>query len=187
VARTATARRQRRAPVVAGIVGATDCGPPNVLSVEQFRALGEPSKATQYVIGFLLERPSERVLLVRKNKPTWQRGLLNGIGGKIEPNETPMAAMHREWAEEVGDGKMLPWRYFAQMTSSRSLIDCYAAECNHLPRDSGFNDVGEEFATVHLSEIGLRRDCIRNLKWLLPLAFDDPHHQFIVAEFDNDD
>lgn len=136
---------------------------------------------THYVVGFLLERPSERVLLVRKNKPSWQRGLLNGIGGKIEVDEDAHQAMEREWDEEI-DGSRYEWRKFAFMTSPHTVVHCFAAETNHLPRDAGINDVGEELVTVHLSEIGKHRDCIRNLHWLLPLAFDDPYHQFVIAE-----
>jgi 8-oxo-dGTP pyrophosphatase MutT (NUDIX family) len=29
------------------------------------------------------------VLLIEKQKPAWQRGKLNGVGGKIEPGENP--------------------------------------------------------------------------------------------------
>lgn len=150
---------------------------------------GTATRATpqRYVVGFMLERPSERVLLVRKKKPTWQAGLLNGVGGAVEMGETPLSAMCREWSEETGSPSPIHWRHFARMTSPRTIVDCFAAECNHLTRESGFNDAGEPLATVHLSKIGRRRDCIRNLKWLLPLAFDDPNHQFIIAEFSNDD
>jgi len=36
------------------------------------------------VCGFLIHKPLMLVALVRKQKPAWQAGLLNGIGGKIE-------------------------------------------------------------------------------------------------------
>lgn len=46
--------------------------------------------------------PSPNVLLVLKNKPTWQNGRLNLIGGKIEPGESPEDAAKRELKEESG-------------------------------------------------------------------------------------
>lgn len=43
----------------------------------------------------------ESVLLVRKAKPEWQKGLLNGIGGKVEPGESVLEATVREFKEET--------------------------------------------------------------------------------------
>ena len=39
---------------------------------------------SEYVVGFMLETLSDRVIVIRKQKPLWQSGLLNGVGGKIE-------------------------------------------------------------------------------------------------------
>jgi 8-oxo-dGTP diphosphatase len=178
--------RHKAAPTL-GLVGAAPEGPatPVLSFVATAGMFGEPNPApAQYVVGFLLERSSERVLLVRKNRPSWQYGLLNGVGGHVELGETPERAMEREWTEEIGPGAVKEWRSFATMRSHRSIIHCFAGECNRLPHDSGYNDVGETLVAVRLSGIGLRRDCIRNLKWLLPLAFDDPNHQFVTAEMD---
>lgn len=44
------------------------------------------------------------LLIKRNNNPG--KGLLSGIGGHIEDNETPEECMRREWQEEVG--KPLP-------------------------------------------------------------------------------
>jgi 8-oxo-dGTP pyrophosphatase MutT (NUDIX family) len=44
----------------------------------------------------------EPVLLVRKNKPDWQKGFLNLLGGAVEPNELPEVAAVRELYEESG-------------------------------------------------------------------------------------
>jgi 8-oxo-dGTP diphosphatase len=55
-----------------------------------------------YVCGFLFHPQHREVALVRKNKPEWQKGKLNGVGGKIEIGESPSAAMEREFLEEAG-------------------------------------------------------------------------------------
>jgi len=55
----------------------------------------------RYVVGFLFSEDQSRVLLVWKNRPAWQNGKLNGVGGKIEAGETPLQAMEREFKEET--------------------------------------------------------------------------------------
>lgn len=55
----------------------------------------------RFVLGFLFSEDGSRVLLVWKNRPAWQNGKLNGVGGKIEPGETPLQAMKREFLEET--------------------------------------------------------------------------------------
>lgn len=56
----------------------------------------------QYVLGFMFNEAESKVILIFKNRPAWQAGKLNGIGGKIEEGETPIQAMNREFAEETG-------------------------------------------------------------------------------------
>lgn len=56
----------------------------------------------EYVAGFLFNRDRSMVALVRKNRPEWQNGRLNGIGGKIEPGEGQVEAQRREFLEETG-------------------------------------------------------------------------------------
>src|SRR5687768_8509331 len=55
----------------------------------------------EYVCGFLFSEDRSRVLLIRKRRPAWQAGMLNGLGGKIEPGETAVEAMRREFREEA--------------------------------------------------------------------------------------
>jgi 8-oxo-dGTP diphosphatase len=56
----------------------------------------------EFVVGFLFSRCEQRVVLIEKNRPEWQAGLLNGPGGKIEPGETTLEAIRREFREEAG-------------------------------------------------------------------------------------
>ena len=55
-----------------------------------------------YVAGFLFSEGLTTIALIEKQKPTWQKGKHNAIGGKIEPNETADEAMRREFREETG-------------------------------------------------------------------------------------
>lgn len=56
-----------------------------------------------YVLGFMFDhlKESKKVLLIEKLKPSWQAGLLNGVGGKVEEGESAIDAMVREFQEEA--------------------------------------------------------------------------------------
>lgn len=56
----------------------------------------------EYVNSFIFDPIIQEVALIKKNRPKWQAGKLNGIGGKIEPGETPLEAIKREVKEETG-------------------------------------------------------------------------------------
>jgi len=73
-----------------------------------------------YVVGFVytptFSTKGLEVLLIRKMKPPWQVGALNGVGGLIEPGEFPAAAMQREFKEETDC--LVPaelWRRFCKL------------------------------------------------------------------------
>ena len=70
---------------------------------------------TNYVAGFLIDREARQIALIRKNRPEWQAGQLNGIGGHIEPGEVPREAMRREFMEETGFDSSL-WEHFADVS-----------------------------------------------------------------------
>lgn len=55
----------------------------------------------EYVVGLLFDN-IDRVLLINKNRPDWQRGYFNGLGGAINEGETSKQAMSRECKEESG-------------------------------------------------------------------------------------
>lgn len=60
----------------------------------------EPKKK-HFVLGFAHDQHG-RVLLMQKTRPNWQKGQLNGIGGKVEKGEDIFHAMTRECKEETG-------------------------------------------------------------------------------------
>jgi 8-oxo-dGTP diphosphatase len=135
------------------------------------------------VAGFMIDLEGS-VLLVKKLKPYWQAGKLNGIGGKLEPGETPMDAMHREWEEETGDKETRDWQRFCTFTVGPLLNPPVAVI--HFYRTLGtfsapdVNDAGEPLVWIKLDQairLG-NNEIIPNLKWLLPLAFADPERPF---------
>ena len=54
-----------------------------------------------YNLIVVLDKRRERVLLCRRRKEPY-KGLLNFVGGKIEPGEEGLAAAYRELREETG-------------------------------------------------------------------------------------
>ncbi len=53
-----------------------------------------------YVLGFAFDK-RWAVALICKQRPDWQQGKWNGIGGHVEKGEIPSAAMAREFREET--------------------------------------------------------------------------------------
>lgn len=120
-----------------------------------------------YVCGFLFSPDRSRVLLIRKRRPTWQAGRLNGVGGKVEPGEPLLDAMRREFLEEAG---LLidDWRHVLTLTG--------ADWAGHFFRSFGDIDaaraVTDEPLEIH-RVTQVPDDVIPNLKWMIPLLLDD--------------
>ncbi|WNL14646.1 NUDIX domain-containing protein [Aliarcobacter cryaerophilus] len=52
------------------------------------------------VVGIITD--NKEILLLKKNNPDWQKGLYNGIGGKVELNTTPFETIIKKCQEELG-------------------------------------------------------------------------------------
>jgi 8-oxo-dGTP pyrophosphatase MutT (NUDIX family) len=72
----------------------------------------DEASVCEYTLGFLFSEDKQRIVLIEKQHPEWQKGLLNGVGGKLEPGETALDCMVREFFEETG--VYIPnWELFA--------------------------------------------------------------------------
>lgn len=75
-----------------------------------------PEHLPEHVVGYVFNPDRSRVLMIKKNRPKCLDGKWNGLGGRVEPDETPLNAMVRELAEESGLHVPQPWwYYFARM------------------------------------------------------------------------
>lgn len=101
----------------------------------------------QYVCGFLFfdkvidKRPGEdfafaagtvfnfeNVLLILKDRPVWQAGNFNGIGGKVEAGELPIDAMVRETFEETDlEIPAERWEHYCTMKGPDFEVQFYKA------------------------------------------------------------
>jgi len=58
----------------------------------------------EYVLVYAEPTEGNDILLIRKEKPDWQKGKLNLVGGKVEDDELAGIAAIREFKEETGYG-----------------------------------------------------------------------------------
>lgn len=121
-----------------------------------------------YVCGFLFSPDRARVLLIRKRRPDWQKGKLNGVGGKIEHGESPACAMRREFCEEAGLD-IDDWREVVVLTGPDWQGHFFRAVGDIIDAARAITDEQLEIHPV----AKLPSDTIPNLHWLIPLLLDD--------------
>lgn len=122
----------------------------------------------QYVVGFVFDHERQRVVLVRKNRPAFQAGLLNGVGGKVESHESSRSAMARECVEEC-DLKIEDWNHVASVCARDYQIDVYSAVCDL----SGARTVTDEAVEIHSVHDVFRLAGLNNLAMLIAIAIDN--------------
>lgn len=135
---------------------------------------------TVYCAGFLFSDDG-RVWLVRKNRPAWQAGKLNGIGGHVEPGETPAEAMRREFREEAGldlDG----WDHYATVTFPAGEVWFYRLTVDAATFSKAEAKTDELIVPVAVDRVPVI--AIPNLHWLIPLALytHDRYAPVVAAE-----
>ncbi len=121
-----------------------------------------------YVAGFLFNEPRDEVALIKKEKPEWQKGRLNGIGGKIEPGESPIEAMIREFKEET-NVDVVKWREFTKLNHSGNIVHFFISHGSHVPLEK---TTIEEVGWYKIDELR-HLPIINNLKWLIPFGLDE--------------
>lgn len=126
---------------------------------------------TKYSLGFLFSKDNRAVALINKNKPDWQKGLLNGIGGKQEENETMIECMIREFKEETGL-LFTGWEHFLDIGNEYFIVSCYKGTYNNLHELKSMTDESIEIHGVEIMLAVGHKDMIPNLRWIIPIALD---------------
>ncbi|MEA2707624.1 MAG: 8-oxo-dGTP diphosphatase [Phycisphaerales bacterium] len=127
-----------------------------------------------YVCGFLFSPDRTRVLLIRKRRPAWQAGKLNGVGGKIEPGESPLQAMRREFREEA-QLDLADWQEILTLSGPDDAGSGVAWR-GHFFRAFGDIDAARSMTDEQLERHAVRAlplDTIPNLHWIIPLMLDE--------------
>ena len=132
------------------------------------------NKPTEYVCGFLFNMDRTRVALIRKNRPNWQAGFLNGIGGHIENDEPPIFAMTREFFEETGyKTRVYDWHKLITLTEARKTwsVNFFYCISNSDDLSELKTMTDEEVVIIDVKNLNNEK-VIDNLKWLIPMCLD---------------
>jgi 8-oxo-dGTP pyrophosphatase MutT (NUDIX family) len=148
---------------------------------------------TRYVAGFLFDREGTEVALIEKQRPEWQRGYLNGVGGHIEkktgshicydvpcdqtnfdpcicPWETPAEAMRREFFEETGVD-LDRWKEYVVLSGPRFEVHFFHAYGDEIEAiDTKTDEQVAQYPVDVIIDPSIHRRVITNLRWLIPMA-----------------
>jgi 8-oxo-dGTP pyrophosphatase MutT (NUDIX family) len=124
-------------------------------------------KVQHYCLGFCFSPDDQQVLLIRKNRPAWAVGLLNGLGGKVRNDEAPEHAMVREFKEECGL-RVTAWRKFGILTANASEVHIFEARCERLGKVRQLTD--EEIMVYPVATNDMLM--VPSVPWLIKCAQD---------------
>lgn len=120
----------------------------------------------EQVVGFLFDSRGTEVALIRKNRPEWQKGLWNGIGGHIENGESTLKAMEREFWEETGV-LIENWTHKIIVHCRGYILYMFYAFSEDIHKVASLTD---EIVAVH--SISMDIPVIGNLRWIIPYMLD---------------
>lgn len=127
---------------------------------------------TTYCLG-LAFTPTGELVVVKKNRPQWQSGLLNAPGGHVEEGETPLESMIREFEEETN---ILAQAWEQIFTVQFPSAELHVFTTNLSPAQlSDLRSVTDELITVvsPTSIIDRTLPCVGNLPWMVAFAANE--------------
>ena len=139
-------------------------------------------KENKFTLGFIFDTSLQNVLLIHKERPTWQKGKVNGIGGKYEKEEDSVCCISREVQEEttltIAPDK---WTHVGVIKQGIGDVDVLTTMYSGDAKDAKSTD--EEIVRWYgLNQ--LPENIVNNLEWLILLARDklknDDFRDFVV-------
>lgn len=141
----------------------------------------------KYVLGFLFDSDFEYVLLIQKERPKWQKGKLNGIGGKIITGEHPGEALTREFLEETGL-YLNAWSTVGVLfgkdtdaTGNGFVVYIYKEWVPKSIIEQAESLTDEQVKIYPVKEIPYKA-CIPNLSWIIPYCLY-PYETYMRVEY----
>ncbi len=129
----------------------------------------------KFTVGFLFTPDLQKVLLIHKLAPAWQKGKLNGLGGKIEPGEGAVPCFIREIAEE--SGIVLEKKQVRLMGTLRG-VDWQVYVFGAIYQGEIFEAKVHEKEKIEWFDVAhLPEKCVPNLLWSIPFVRNELHYK----------
>jgi 8-oxo-dGTP diphosphatase len=140
------------------------------------------SKHQDYTIGFMFDVNTGHVALICKNRPAWQAGKLNGIGGHVELGERPEVCQAREFQEETGVlTSPDDWHLYCTLQGTSNGGKTYRVYCYWAMGDLTLLHTVTDEQVVTLDPRFYDHELVLdNVTWLIPMAaFDGQQHHYL--------
>lgn len=134
----------------------------------------------EFVLGFAFDL-QHRVALICKERPDWQKGKWNGIGGRIEPTELPHAAMRREFREETG-AQTIQWSHAGTMRGQCWAV--YVFKTRGVSAEDVRTTTDEEVRWFHERDVYTNKRLLPNVAALVALCCVAPDHAHKIPQFE---
>ncbi|PIR85729.1 hypothetical protein COU14_02770 [Candidatus Kaiserbacteria bacterium CG10_big_fil_rev_8_21_14_0_10_44_10] len=123
-----------------------------------------------FTVGLIFDSTLSEVVLMEKTHPEWQKGKLNGIGGKVEEGESVMECIVREVKEEAGvSSQSNDWIHFATLFEGVSKIEFFALK--YTGNKSEIKTLTDEKVSWYPVN-NLPQNLVAGIGWLVPLALE---------------
>lgn len=124
----------------------------------------------KYVCGLLFDDVLQNVVLIEKLHPLPQKHKINGVGGKIEVNESAFDAMRREFKEEA-DVDIDDWKQFCFLHGNGYEIT-YFYSIKILDILNTIKTMTDEKVFVCSLEDVYDMPLMPNLRWIIQMALN---------------
>lgn len=131
----------------------------------------------KYVLGLAFTATGNQMVCIEKNRPEFQKGKWNGVGGKLKDDETLYDAMLREFQEETGcKTSVSEWKYFCKLLidndplGGQAEIHCFRRFNNDVFQCKTNEDEKVELHTI--SDITSKLPVAPNLPMLIAIALN---------------
>lgn len=124
----------------------------------------------KHVIGFITN--ANRIMLIEKKKPAWQKGMFNGVAGQILEDEDPAQAISREAQAQTGLSGLRWTEIF--MKNKEEDVFYLNAETSTLEFNRFKKDAAED---IHVFSIEVLPDnCVHNVREAAEAIKNRGHH-----------